>query len=105
MAPIGTLWGIPIQRQTKVVRHDVEASGLTRHDLLTHGQILAAAAVAGLELETPPVEFHVTNKSPEFLSKFPMGKMPAFEDAKGLKLFEGAPIARHGKLHSFLASN
>ncbi|KAG8216169.1 glutathione S-transferase C-terminal-like protein [Butyriboletus roseoflavus] len=76
MAPtIGTLWGIAIQRQTKA--------------------ILAAAAIAGLELDTPPVEFYVTNKSPEYLRKFPLGKIPAFEDNKGLKLFEGAPIARY----------
>jgi elongation factor 1-gamma len=39
----------------------------------------------------------VTNKSPEYLSKFPLGKLPAFEDNKGFKLFEGAPIARYGK--------
>ncbi|KAH0831297.1 glutathione S-transferase C-terminal-like protein [Lanmaoa asiatica] len=63
MAPIGTLWGIAIQRQTKV--------------------ILAAAAVAGIELDTPPVDFYVTIKSPEYLSKFPLGKLPAFEDNKG----------------------
>jgi len=75
MAPIGTLWGSPIQRQTKV--------------------ILAAASVAGLELDTPPLEYNVTNKSPEYLSKFPLGKLPAFEDNKGFKLFEGAPIARY----------
>ncbi|KAG9310211.1 glutathione S-transferase C-terminal-like protein [Chiua virens] len=73
MAPIGTFWGIPIQRQTKV--------------------ICAAAAVAGLELEIPPVDFFVTIKSPEYLSKFPMGKIPAFEDNKGFKLFEVSSLA------------
>lgn len=30
--------------------------------------------------------------------------MPAFEDNNGLKLFEGAPIARHGKLHAMVHS-
>ncbi|KAF9224964.1 glutathione S-transferase C-terminal-like protein [Gyrodon lividus] len=75
MAPIGTLWGLAIQRQSKV--------------------ILAAAAVAGLELDTPAVDFAVTNKTPEYLTKFPMGKIPAFDDNKGFKLFEGAAIARY----------
>ncbi|KIJ64754.1 hypothetical protein HYDPIDRAFT_28117 [Hydnomerulius pinastri MD-312] len=75
MAPIGTLWGIGIQRQTKV--------------------ILGVAALAGLEIDTPVVEFGVTNQTTEYLSKFPMGKIPAFEAANGLKLFEGAPIARY----------
>ncbi|KAF9232635.1 glutathione S-transferase C-terminal-like protein [Melanogaster broomeanus] len=53
MAPIGTLWGVAIQRQSKV--------------------ILAAAAVAGLELDNPAVEFGVTNQTPEYLGKFPWG--------------------------------
>ncbi|KAF8843523.1 glutathione S-transferase C-terminal-like protein [Paxillus ammoniavirescens] len=75
MAPIGTLWGMAIQRQSKV--------------------ILSAAAVAGLELDTPTVDFGVTNKTPEYLTKFPMGKIPAFENNQGFKLFEGAAIARY----------
>ncbi|KAF9232634.1 glutathione S-transferase C-terminal-like protein [Melanogaster broomeanus] len=70
MVPIGTLWGIAFS-------------------------ILAAAAVAGLELDTPAVEFRVTNQTPEYLSKFPFGKLPAFEDTQGFKLFEGAAIARY----------
>lgn len=39
----------------------------------------------------------MTIKSPEYLSKFPLGKIPAFEDGKEFKLFEGAAIARYGK--------
>ena len=46
----------------------------------------------------------MTNKSPEYLSKFPLGKFPAFEDNRGFKLFEGAPIARYGKLHTWLVT-
>ncbi|KAF9233229.1 hypothetical protein BU15DRAFT_80297 [Melanogaster broomeanus] len=56
MAPIGTVWGDTCQRQTKV--------------------ILNIAALNGLDLQQAPFEFGVTNKSPEFLSKFPYGKIP-----------------------------
>ena len=38
----------------------------------------------------------VTNRTPEFLSKFPLGKVPAFESADGtLHLTEGQAIARY----------
>ena len=39
----------------------------------------------------------VDNKKPEFLSKFPHGKIPAFDGADGFKLFEGVAIARYGE--------
>ena len=38
------------------------------------------------------------NKKPEFLAKFPHGKIPAFEGSDGFKLFEGTAIARYGEL-------
>ena len=38
------------------------------------------------------------NKKPEFLAKFPHGKIPAFEGSDGFKLFEGSAIARYGEL-------
>ncbi|KAG0706204.1 glutathione S-transferase C-terminal-like protein [Suillus ampliporus] len=75
MAPIGSLWGVPYQRQTKY--------------------ILSAAAIAGLEVDLKPFEFGVTNKSPEFLDKFPFAKIPAFEGKDGFALLEGASIARY----------
>ncbi|OJA14629.1 hypothetical protein AZE42_07355, partial [Rhizopogon vesiculosus] len=75
MAPIGSLWGVLVQRQTK--------------------SILSAAAIAGLELDLKPVEFGVTNKSPEYLEKFGMGKIPAFESNDEFSLIEGASIARY----------
>jgi len=38
----------------------------------------------------------VTNRTPEFLAKFPLGKVPAFESADGtLHLTEGQAIARY----------
>jgi len=36
-----------------------------------------------------------TNKSPEFLKKFPLGKVPAFEGADGTWLFESNAIAHY----------
>ena len=36
-----------------------------------------------------------TNTSPEFLAKFPLGKVPAFEGADGFCLTEGGAIARY----------
>ncbi|KAL4067430.1 hypothetical protein V8B97DRAFT_2009161 [Scleroderma yunnanense] len=75
MAPIGKLYGHP-RRQTTIA-------------------ILSAAAIGGFEIESLPFEFGVTNKTPEFVEKFPLGKVPAFEDNEGFKLTEGAVIARY----------
>ena len=58
---------------------------------------MSAAAISGLEIELPPFEFGVTNKSPEFVQKFPLAKIPAFEDNEGFRLIEGTAIARYGK--------
>ncbi|KAL7627914.1 hypothetical protein AAE478_002109 [Parahypoxylon ruwenzoriense] len=54
------------------------------------------AAINGLEI--PLVEgfnMGVDNKTPEFLAKFPMGKVPAFEGADGFCLTEGAAICTY----------
>jgi len=52
--------------------------------------------LGGLEIAEPTGYVHMTdNKKPEFLEKFPHGKIPAFESASGLKLFEGATISRY----------
>ncbi|KIM37877.1 hypothetical protein M413DRAFT_448147 [Hebeloma cylindrosporum] len=75
MAPIGTLWTVAYQGKGKAIK--------------------AVAAFAGLEITLPAYEHFVDNKKPEFLSKFPHGKIPAFEGADGLKLVEGAVIARY----------
>lgn len=39
-------------------------------------------------------EWGVTNKSPEWIQKFPLGKIPTFEDNEGFRLIEGVVIAR-----------
>ncbi|KIO11042.1 hypothetical protein M404DRAFT_20566, partial [Pisolithus tinctorius Marx 270] len=51
--------------------------------------------LSGLEIELPSFEFSATHKSPEFTQKFPLAKIPAFEDDEGFKLIEGMAIARY----------
>ena len=46
-------------------------------------QIAAAYSGADVKLATN-FEFGVTNASEAFLTKFPMGKVPAFEDSTGV---------------------
>ncbi|RYO86985.1 hypothetical protein DL764_008921 [Monosporascus ibericus] len=54
------------------------------------------AALNGLEISVPEdFKMGETNKSPEFLSKFPMGKVPALECADGFCLAEGAAICQY----------
>src|SRR5262249_4897765 len=58
--------------------------------------ILACAAVSNLELHVPQdFEMHQTNKTPEYLSKFPFGKIPALETPSGFSLFESTAIAEY----------
>ncbi|KAF8626684.1 hypothetical protein AX15_004768 [Amanita polypyramis BW_CC] len=76
MSPIGTLYTVPIQHKGKIIR--------------------AVAAIGGLEIPVHEnYEHFVDNRKPEFLSKFPFGKIPAFDGADGFKLFEAMPIARY----------
>ncbi|KAJ3009260.1 hypothetical protein NUW54_g2841 [Trametes sanguinea] len=76
MASIGTLYTIPEQVQGKAIR--------------------AAAAFNGLKIDLPENYVHFeSNKTPEFLAKFPHGKIPAFDGADGFKLFESTAIARY----------
>ncbi|ETE60028.1 Elongation factor 1-gamma [Ophiophagus hannah] len=61
---------------------------------------LIAAQYSGAKikvLSTPP-QFHFgqTNKTPEFLKKFPVGKVPAFEGEDGFCIFESNAIAHYG---------
>lgn len=55
---------------------------------------LIAAKYSGAQLTVAKdFVFGETNKSPEFLKKFPLGKVPAFEGADGLLLTESNAIA------------
>ncbi|RDB17542.1 Elongation factor 1-gamma [Hypsizygus marmoreus] len=76
MSSIGTLWTVHLQAKGKTIR--------------------AVAAWAGIQIDPPAAYEHfVDNKKPEFLAKFPHGKIPAFEGKDGFKLFESAAIARY----------
>ncbi|KAI6167683.1 hypothetical protein EDD17DRAFT_1534045 [Pisolithus thermaeus] len=57
----------------------------------------ATAAVAGVGLEEPVYKHYEDDEMPEFLAKFPYGRIPAFEGAEGFNLTEGAAIARYEK--------
>ncbi|KAG5723554.1 Elongation factor 1-gamma, partial [Termitomyces sp. T112] len=71
-----TLWTTPAQASGKVIR--------------------AVGAIGGVPLELPAqYEHFVDNKKPEFLAKFPHGKVPALETADGFRIFESVPIARY----------
>ena len=55
---------------------------------------MIAAKYSGAQLTVAKdFVFGETNKSPEFLKKFPLGKVPAFEGADGLCLTESNAIA------------
>lgn len=60
-----------------------------------HPQAQAIAELNGLELDVPSFQFGVSNKDSTFLSKFPLGKVPAFEGADGFTLTEGAAISSY----------
>ena len=60
--------------------------------------------MAGLDLYVPADYKHFEdNKKPEFLAKFPHGKIPALETTDGFRIFEGAAIARYGQFHATLS--
>ncbi|KZT00622.1 elongation factor 1-gamma [Laetiporus sulphureus 93-53] len=76
MTSVGTLWTQPRQDYGKRIR--------------------AIAAYVGLSVDPPATYVHMeTNKSPEYLAKFPHGKIPALETKDGFKLFETPAIARY----------
>ena len=64
------------------------------HEKAYNSKILAAAAINGLEVEVAPgFEMGKTNKTPEYLAKFPLGKIPSFESSSGFFLTESNAIA------------
>ncbi|KZT21334.1 elongation factor 1-gamma [Neolentinus lepideus HHB14362 ss-1] len=76
MSSIGTLWTTPQFDKGKRIR--------------------AVAAWVGLSVELPADYVHFeSNKQPEFLAKFPHGKIPALETKDGFKLFESQAITRY----------
>jgi elongation factor 1-gamma len=76
MAPIGTLYGAQ------------------NHSLAK--RVYAVAAYANVELSTAEnFTHHTDNKKPDFKSKFPAGKIPAYEGADGFLLTEGMAIIKY----------
>ncbi|KAK7537574.1 glutathione S-transferase [Phyllosticta citricarpa] len=59
-------------------------------------RILAVAKLNGLEIDIP-ADFKMgeTNKTPEFLAKWPAGKVPSFEDADGNPIADSDAIAQY----------
>ncbi|KAG9043855.1 hypothetical protein FS837_009060 [Tulasnella sp. UAMH 9824] len=58
--------------------------------------IQAAAAIGGVQIEVvPDFKLYVDNKKPEYLAKFPLGKIPGFEAQSGINLSETFAIARY----------
>ncbi|KAL2810512.1 glutathione S-transferase [Aspergillus granulosus] len=57
-------------------------------------KIRAVANLSGLTINDGDFTMGHTNRSDEFLSKFPLGKVPTFTSADGLNLFESGAIAR-----------
>ena len=57
---------------------------------------LAAAKFNGLELERVNVQPPSDTQKPEFLAKFPVGKVPAFEGSDGFLLCESRAIVEYG---------
>jgi len=57
-------------------------------------KVQIAAAYSGSEVKVDPnFEFGTTNTAEDFLKKFPLGKVPAFEDSNGACLSESNAIA------------
>ncbi|RDB17710.1 putative elongation factor 1-gamma 1 [Hypsizygus marmoreus] len=90
-----TLWSTRVQGSGKTAR--LLNSCLTVVlILIMDGWIRAAAALGGIPIELPAAYKHyVDNTKPEFLAKFPHGKIPGLETADGFKLFESVAIARY----------
>ncbi|RKO86991.1 hypothetical protein BDK51DRAFT_35188 [Blyttiomyces helicus] len=54
-----------------------------------------AAKYNGLEIEVVPTAVGTDTKTPEFLAKFPLGKVPTFETTDGFYLYESSAIAQY----------
>lgn len=57
-------------------------------------KVLIAAEYAGIKIETPPFKIGTDNKTPEFLQKNPVGKVPVLECPDGY-IWESNAIARY----------
>ncbi|KAI1133796.1 glutathione S-transferase [Nemania abortiva] len=70
----------------------------TIYSYATNPRVNRAMIIAdmnGLEIEIPAFTMRETNRTPEFLSKFALGKVPAFEGADGFCVTESIAIATY----------
>ncbi|KAI8923895.1 hypothetical protein BC831DRAFT_468629 [Entophlyctis helioformis] len=56
---------------------------------------LIAAKYNGVDVEEVHIQMGVDNKTPDFLAKFPLGKVPAFEGADKTYIYESNAIAHY----------
>jgi elongation factor 1-gamma len=65
--------------------------------LVLCSQILAVAAYGNVKIDTPAYTHFESNKKPEYLAKFPGGKIPAFEGSDGFRLTETTAVAKYSE--------
>lgn len=66
--------------------------------LIRSSKTLAAAKINGVSLDVVETRaIQGDTKKPEYLKKWPMGKIPAFEGTDGFQLIEGRAIARYSE--------
>ena len=98
MAPIGTLGTDHYQPAAKCVRYLTFSPWILKLTLFFRSLFRLNRRLGRPEIAEAAEYVHMTdNKKPEFLSKLPHGKIPAFESQHGFKLFEAAAIARYGQ--------
>jgi elongation factor 1-gamma len=56
---------------------------------------LIVAELNGLQIDVPEFTFGVTNKTEDFMKKFPFGKVPAFESVDGHCVYESNAISHY----------
>lgn len=65
----------------------------TYPDSFRANKILVTAEYSGASIKVPSFKLGETNKTAEFLKKFPLGKVPAFETSEGHCIYESNAIA------------
>lgn len=96
MAPFGTIYTYPNNpRVIKVHPLPLPPCSIQRHT--NKKQTHAVANLNNLEITEPPFQMGTTNRTPDFLAKFPLGKIPAFESAdpsNPVRIFESDAITQ-----------
>jgi elongation factor 1-gamma len=91
----GTLYSYPNNPRVMKVLLPSPLSTITSRLEANNEKILAAANLNNLSISTPSFKIGTDNLTPEFRTKFPFGKVPAFEGSDGVKLVESDAIAQY----------